>query len=185
MRQAVVQWACPVRKGGNAPPLFPATFFRRSCTYRTSYRFHADCMIEIPRRNPEGLGHDHRQRQQEGKTGRGMQKTKRFDVSGNGNRKKAVMRELSRNTFGNPKIMLDFGKDMCYTINVTQTRRTVPGTGCRQRDGTPGSGYNSYNKHFRKSETVVGYPFRLCPDLVETSVHPPSSAYRPTVTLLQ
>ena len=49
------------------------------------------------------------------------------------------------------KITLDFGKDMCYTIHVTQTRRTVPGTGCRQRDGTPGSGCNSYSKQFRKN----------------------------------
>lgn len=37
-------------------------------------RYARDCMIEILWRNPDGLGHDRRQRKQEGKTGRGMQK---------------------------------------------------------------------------------------------------------------
>ena len=149
----------------------------------------------------------------QGEHGQRWQKLERIAQTGEGNRKTDPSTVWNQEQLSeNRKIILDTETNLWYNPREVKTRRTVPGTGCWQRNGSPGQisifqisqnrksekfltkpkSYGNMKKskkqagtghrmltenlasfsfwkylHFRKSETVVGYPFRLCPDLAE------------------
>lgn len=86
MRQGVLRY--PRRKATGQRPTPSTLRFFEGHAPTQPHTITQHCMTEIRLGDWDGLGHDHRQRQQEGKTGRGMQKTERVNADGRSNRKK-------------------------------------------------------------------------------------------------